>query len=137
MKNRNSWTISGRLGRETETRTLQSGDLLVSFSVAVDAGYKKNDEWVTYWVPVVVFNPYLAKIAEKLSKGSRVLIEGEGVPSKFEHNGETKYKTELVVPKFGGFIEMLDARQSNDDHNQGGDTGFISRDHDFDDSIPF
>ena len=43
----NSWSFTGNLGRDCETRFTQSGDPIVSFSVGVKAGF--GDKATTTW----------------------------------------------------------------------------------------
>lgn len=100
-------TIAGRLGREPELRTTQSGKRVASFSVAVDIGYgdSKNTEWyeVSAW-------EHAADFASKyLKKGDSVLCEGTMRSRSYtDSNGNKKKVWEVSarnVQAVGGWIE--------------------------------
>jgi len=113
MASLNKVQIIGNLGKDPESRMTPSGAKAVSFSVAVTEKY--NGEEKTEWVNVVVWNK-VADIAEKyLRKGSSVYIEGKMQTSKWESDGQTKYKTEVI----GFSLQMLGGKQDN---QQGGFT---------------
>lgn len=70
--------LTGRLGKDAELRTLESGDIAISFNVAHSRKDSKGTEhttWVscTKWVKA----GGSIKIADYLRKGQQVLVEGE------------------------------------------------------------
>src|SRR5690606_21636126 len=75
----------------------------------------------TEWHRVVVFNDQLAKVAEQyLKKGMKVYIEGALQTRKWQdQSGQDRYSTEVVLQKFRGELQMLDAR------GQGGEGGSV------------
>jgi single-strand DNA-binding protein len=116
MSSLNKAQLIGSLGRDPEIRTLNSGERVANFSVATSerwtdksSGEKKEK---TEWHNVVVFNDGLATICEKyLKKGSKVYIEGQIQTRGWEDaNGEKKYKTEIVIQRFGGNIVLLSGK---------------------------
>ena len=116
MSSLNRVMLIGSLGRDPEIRTLNSGERVANFSVATSerwtdksSGEKKEK---TEWHNVVVFNDGLATICEKyLKKGSKVYIEGQIQTRGWEDaNGEKKYKTEIVIQRFGGNIVLLSGK---------------------------
>lgn len=64
--------VIGRLGKEPEVRTLDSGEKRVFFSLAQRTG--KDDE--TNWYNVTGFGKLAETVAKFLSKGDLALIEG-------------------------------------------------------------
>jgi single-strand DNA-binding protein len=116
----NKVTLIGNLGRDPEVRFSQSGDKIANISIATSetwndkaSGERKEK---TEWHRVVIFNKFLADVAEKyLKKGSKVYVEGALQTRKWTDNaGAEKYTTEVVLGNFKGELTMLDGR---------GDTG--------------
>jgi single-strand DNA-binding protein len=114
-KSLNRVTLIGYLGKDPETRTMPSGDLVCNFSMATseswidDHGGKQER---TQWHQVVIFNQGLAKIAnDYLKKGSRVLVEGQLENRQWEDKeGQTRYATEVVARPFKGELVLLDPK---------------------------
>ena len=112
----NKVTLIGNLGRDPEVRFSQSGDKIANISIATSetwndkaSGERKEK---TEWHRVVIFNKFLADIAEKyLKKGSKVYVEGALQTRKWTDNaGIEKYTTEVVLGNFKGELTMLDGR---------------------------
>lgn len=112
----NSLTLIGNLGKDPEVRTTQSGDRIVSFSLAVSETWKDKASGErkerTEWIPVVIkFNTALTDVAEKyLHKGSRIYVQGEFQTRKWtDKDGRDRYSSECVVSRFGRLM-MLDGK---------------------------
>jgi single-strand DNA-binding protein len=98
---RNSVQLIGRLGKDPEVRTFDSGKKQASFSIATSEVYKnQKGEKVedTQWHNLVIWGK-LADVAGKyLKKGSEIAIEGKLIHRSYETtNGEKKYITEINV----------------------------------------
>ena len=77
-------SITGRIGKDAEVRTLTSGDMAISFNVCHSEKYKDKDgvaKEIAHWVACTkwVKAGQSTKIADFLKKGQSVLVEG--VPS--------------------------------------------------------
>jgi single-strand DNA-binding protein len=126
MGDLNRCEFIGRLGKDPEIRRMSSGDPVVNLSVAV------SDRWTdrnsgekrerTTWVPVVIFNENLAKVAEQyLRKGSKVFVAGEFSVRKWTDNsGNDRYSTEIVLNRFRGELQMLDGKSDGASNTSGG-----------------
>jgi single-strand DNA-binding protein len=134
----NKAIILGRLGKDPESRSMNNGGEVVSFSVATSetwkdqAGERKEK---TEWHNVVIFNENLGRIAKQyLRKGSEVYIEGAIQTRKWtDSNGNDKYTTEIVLQKFRGELALIGGKSDG-----GKDTGSAETyDNDLDDDIPF
>ncbi|MGN6464129.1 MAG: single-stranded DNA-binding protein [Rhizobiaceae bacterium] len=118
----NKVILIGNLGADPEIRRLNSGDPVVNLRVATTETWRdKNSgdrQERTEWHRVVIFNDNLAKVAEQyLKKGAKVYIEGQLQTRKWQdQSGQDRYSTEIVLQKFRGELQMLDAR------GQGGDS---------------
>ncbi|WP_375607305.1 single-stranded DNA-binding protein [Bartonella sp. AC142YNZD] len=113
----NKVTLIGHLGADPESKTMNSGTEVVNFRMATSESYtdKNTHQKVekTEWHSIVVFNPYLAKIAlQYLNKGSKVYVEGKLQTRKWQDkNGIDRYTTEIVLPQFKGELYLLDAKK--------------------------
>ena len=111
----NKVIIIGNLGRDPEVRRMNSGDSVVSFSVATTESWKdksgERQERVT-WHNIVVFNEGLGKVAEAYcKKGSKVYIEGQLETRKWQdQSGADRYTTEVVLRQFRGELTLLGGR---------------------------
>jgi single-strand DNA-binding protein len=112
----NKVILVGNLGRDPESRNMQSGDKVVSFSVATSetwndraSGERKEK---TQWHRIAIFNQKLGEIAEKyLKKGSKVYLEGSLESRKYtDKDGNERETTEVVLSKFRGELTLLDGR---------------------------
>ncbi|WP_375608393.1 MULTISPECIES: single-stranded DNA-binding protein [unclassified Bartonella] len=113
----NKVMLIGYLGNDPESKTMNSGTEVVNFRMATSESYtdKNTHQKVekTEWHSIVVFNPYLAKIAlQYLNKGSKVYVEGKLQTRKWQDkNGIDRYTTEIVLPQFKGELYLLDAKK--------------------------
>lgn len=82
----------GRLVRDAEIHTTQSGIKMARFTLAVQRNQDKVDFLnCTAWKS-------RAELLEKYcKKGSQIAIEAELQNNEYEQNGEKKYKMEIVV----------------------------------------
>lgn len=120
--------ISGGIGKDATTRTTQQGDKVTGFSVGVTEGY--GDSKRTVWFDVSLWGNRGDKLAQHLTKGSRVSVAGD--LSTREHDGKTylTIRASEVTLMGGG-----EQRQQSSGSAQGARTGGASRD--MDDEIPF
>ena len=120
----NKVILVGNLGADPEVRRMPSGDPVVNLRIATSETWRDKNSGErkekTEWHQVVIFNDQLAKVAEQyLKKGMKVYIEGALQTRKWEKDGIERYSTEVVLQKFRGELQMLDAR------GQGGEGGSV------------
>lgn len=122
----NKVILVGNLGRDPESRNMQSGDKVVSFSIATSetwndraSGERKEK---TQWHRIAIFNQKLGEIAEKyLKKGSKVYLEGSLESRKYtDKDGNERETTEVVLSKFRGELTLLDGRGGGGEMGEGG-----------------
>ena len=77
--------IAGNIGRDAVTRTTQGGDKITGWSVAVEAGFGQNKR--TLWFDCSWFGGRGEKLAQYLTKGSKVTVSGDF--DTREHEGKT------------------------------------------------
>mgnify|MGYP001176831431 FL=1 len=92
----NVWSFVGNLGKDAETRYLQSGDPVVSFSVGVNAGY--GDKATTTWARCSMFGKRGEAVAPYLVKGQQVAISGEASLREYtDKQGQSRASLEVRV----------------------------------------
>ena len=121
----NKVILVGNLGRDPESRTMQSGGKVVSFSIATSESWNDKSSGErkekTQWHRIAIFNEKLGEIAERyLKKGSKVYIEGSLESRKYtDKDGMERETTEVVLARFRGELTLLDGRP-----NEGGEGGY-------------
>ena len=125
----NKVILVGNLGRDPEVRHSQAGQVIVQLSVATSENWRDKASGErkerTEWHRVVIFNERLADVAQKfLKKGAKIYIEGQLQTRKWtDKEGQERYTTEVVVPRFNGTLTMLDGRSGGGSSDMQGDDG--------------
>lgn len=106
--------LSGNLTRDPVLRHTQAGAPVLSFSIAINERYKdqKTNEWETRpnFVDCVLFDRRAESISTRLTKGSKIALEGKLRWTQWEHNGHKNSKLEVVIKE----IELLTIRKERD-----------------------
>lgn len=107
----NRVVMSGCLTRDPELRATQGGTQVLSLGVAVNDRRKnpRTGECEDYpnFVDCVMFGSRAEAVAQYLSKGTKVAIEGKLRYSAWERDGQKRSKLEVVVDE----IEFMSSRQ--------------------------
>jgi single-strand DNA-binding protein len=118
-------------------RSMQDGRSMVNMSVATSDTWRDRQSGErkerTEWHRVVIFNEKLAEVAQKfVRKGSKVYVEGQLSTRKWtDQSGQERYTTEVVIPRFGGALTMLDGRGDGSGAGAGASMGGGGMDDDF------
>lgn len=100
----NKVTLIGRLGKDPEVRTLETGTNIAKLALATDESYKdKSGEWqtITEWHNVIMWRDMAERAEKMLKKGYLVYIEGKLTNRSWEdENGNKKYITEVRANTF-------------------------------------
>ena len=75
-------TIAGGIGKDAVIRRTNDGDAITGFSVGVNDGY--GDKKRTIWFDCSIFGKRGEKLADYLTKGSRVVVSGEFGTREYE-----------------------------------------------------
>ena len=133
----NKVILVGNLGRDPEVRSMQDGRNMVNMSVATSDTWRDRQSGErkerTEWHRVVIFNEKLAEVAQKyVKKGSKIYVEGQLTTRKWtDQSGQERYTTEVVIPRFGGALTMLDGRGDGSGAGAGASMGGGGMDDDF------
>ena len=98
MKGFNKCTLMGNLTKDPELRTTQNGKSVASFTLAINK--KWGDKETVDFIDCVAWGKSGELIAQYLSRGNALLVDGRLNKRSWEQNGETKYRTEVVVNDF-------------------------------------
>ncbi len=108
----NKLIISGRLVADPEIRHTGEGKPVVNFRLAVNRRFKKEGEPEADFFSCVAFGK-IAETIEKcsVSKGTKLLVEGEDRNNNYEKDGVKHYGNQVIVSSFE-FCESKVARGS-------------------------
>lgn len=110
--------IIGRIGRDPEVKTANSGSTICSFSVACSE--KRGGEEKTEWFRVKCFGKTAEFVANYLTKGRLVYVEGKLETQKYTKDGVERSSTELLADK----VDALDkAENAQQNHQQAANRG--------------
>lgn len=93
--------LLGRVGQEPKVTEAQNGTVMGSFSLATSYKNRKGGEVheETEWHNCQVFGKLAEVVRNYVHKGDTLYVEGRIRTRKWEQNGETKYRTEIIVEK--------------------------------------
>lgn len=129
----NSWSFTGNIGKDAETRFTPGGDAVVNFSVAVKSGY--GDKEKTTWARCAAFGKRYESVSQYLTKGQIVGIVGEVTLREWEKDGAKHQSLEVRVND----LTLLGKREKSDDQPSRNSQGALASGGlgDFEDDIPF
>ena len=120
----NKVILLGNLGQDPDIRTMQNGKKVCTFSIATSNSWKDKDtgekKEKTEWHRVVVFNEGLVGVVENyIKKGTKLYIEGALQTRKWtDDSGTEKYTTEIVIQGYGGRIDIVSSKSSNQEFTE-------------------
>lgn len=91
----NKVMLIGRLGRDPERKTTQSGKSVCTFTLATDTGYGDNKK--TDWHNITVFDKIADNCAKYLHKGSPAYVEGRIAYDSYEKDGIKHTTTKIIA----------------------------------------
>ena len=121
----NKVILVGNIGQEPQVRTMQSGQKVVSFSLATSDRWRDRQtgeqKEQTEWHRVVIFNPSLVEVAERLlQKGTKLYLEGSLRTRKWQNQqGVDTFTTEVVLNPYAGQMVILSGAKTSDASSEG------------------
>lgn len=99
MANLNQVVLIGRLTRDAELRVTNTGTPVCKFSLAVNRRRKQGDQWIeeANFFDVVAWGRLGESLHQYLVKGKEVAIQGELRQSRWEQDGQTRSKVEIIA----------------------------------------
>ena len=112
----NNAVLVGRLTRDPETRTTQSGIAVTSFTLAVDRRFKDKEtgEYGADFIRCTAWRQTAEFIDKYFRKGSKLGVIGSIQTGSYEKDGRTVYTTEVVVDE-AYFVEPKAAAEKRQD----------------------
>ena len=116
----NKVILVGNIGQEPQVRTMQSGQKVVTFSLATSDRWRDRQSGEqkeqTEWHRVVIFNPSLVDVAERmLQKGTKLYLEGALRTRKWQNQqGVDTFTTEVVLNPYSGQMVILSGAKAMD-----------------------
>lgn len=126
----NSIVLMGRLTKDADIRSTQSGKVVASFTLAVDRPYTQNGKKEADFIACQIWGKSAEILGKSVHKGQRVLLKGRlQIRQYMDKNGNKRTAAEVVTDRFE-FIERKEqtAPQSMEDFGQ---------QMPFDEEIPF
>jgi len=114
----NRAVLTGRLTKDPELRTTQSGLSVASFNLAVDRPFKDNNgNYGADFISCVIWRKAAENFCNFTTKGSLVGIDGRIQTRNYQDNdGKTVYVTEVLVENF----TLLESKKDRLSNNNGG-----------------
>ncbi len=102
MPQLNDFKCFGRLGRDPELRTTNSGASVVDFSLAITKSKKVNGQWQekTTWVDVNIWGNSSNRVMEKCKKGTEVFVQGYLDMDQWNDQNTGKKRTKHKITAF-------------------------------------
>lgn len=99
MTDINRVVLVGRLTRDAELRYTASGVAVCNFSIAVNRRRKNGDAWEdeASFFDIALWGKQGETLNQYLVKGKQVCVEGELRQSRWEQDGQTRSKVEIVA----------------------------------------
>jgi len=109
----NKVILIGRLGKDPDIRTTQSGERVANMSLATSESWRDKSTGErrerAEWHTVIVWNDGLVKVIEQyVKKGSKIYVEGQLQTRKWQdRDGNDRYSTEIVLKPYRGQLVLL------------------------------
>ncbi len=89
----NKVTFTGNLGKEPDMSYTKGGNAVTKFSIAVSQGKDKP----AMWLNVETWKQLAVQCNDKLTKGTRVEIDGRLAQDVWEKDGQKRYALKVVA----------------------------------------
>ena len=147
--------LVGRLTRDAELKYTPSGFAICKFSIAVNRRRKQGDQWVdeAHFFDISLLGKRGESLAQYLTKGTQVAIQGELRQNRWEQDGQSRSKVEVTANDIellgggrggqggrsegGGASSPRFSQPNSFGGGNSGDGGNERSDMDFEDDIPF
>lgn len=102
----NNCNFTGRLTKDPELKTTQSGKKYLRFCLAVDGIKDKDGNKTADFVDCIAWNKSAEIIAQYARKGSKLGVSGRYHTTTYDKDGEKRKSVDIVVNEF----ELLDSK---------------------------
>lgn len=106
-------TVVGNLTADAELRFTPAGKAVANFTVATTPRVKDGDQWVdgeATFLRCAAWEQLAEHVAESLTKGVRVIVQGAMSSRSYEKDGQTRTSLELRVDAVGPELRFATAQ---------------------------
>ena len=108
----NNIVLLGRLTKDADIRSTQSGKVVASFTLAVDRPYTQNGKREVDFIACQIWGKSAEVLGKSVHKGQRILLEGRlQIRQYTDKNGNKRTAAEVVADRFE-FIERKEQTES-------------------------
>lgn len=131
----NNVSLVGRLTKDPELRTTESGTAVCSFSLAVRRDFKNaNGEYEADFINCTAWRATAEFIAKYFTKGQQMGVCGSIRTRKWDDNGTTRYATDITAER----VEFVGkSGKSNNDASETVDIGGVPLPEIAEEDLPF
>lgn len=131
----NNVSLVGRLTKDPELRTTESGTAVCSFSLAVRRDFKNaNGEYEADFINCTAWRATAEFIAKYFTKGQQMGVCGSIRTRKWDDNGTTRYATDITAER----VEFVGkSGKSNNDTSETVDIGGLPLPEIAEEDLPF
>lgn len=132
----NQVTLSGNLGKDSELRMTATGTAVLTFSIAVNERRRQQDgtyQDKTSWLDCVMFGARAQGIEPYLRRGTKLSLTGHLNQNKYEKDGRTYSRVEIIVDE----VELMNARREAQQPEGAPAPAPVQAMSIYDDDIPF
>lgn len=99
MADINHVVLVGRLTRDAELKYTQGGAAVCKFSIAINRRRKNGEEWVeeVNYFDIVLWGRQGEALNQYLVKGKQVAVDGELRQNRWEQDGQSRSKVEIIA----------------------------------------
>ena len=101
--------LTGRICKKLELKNLKDDKSVCEFTIATNRIGQEDADFVN----CIVWNKQAENLVKYQDKGSLIGVEGQLRSERYEHNGQTKYKTYILVSQ----IEFLSSNKKEEKEN--------------------
>ena len=105
--------LMGRLTKDPELKTTQSGVTMCRFSIAVDRAYSKGQEKQTDFFDITAWRQTAEFVSKYFSKGKCILIEGKLQNNNYTDQNGVKHYQNVVIADSVAFCGDKSGNQQN------------------------
>ena len=130
----NKWCGTGRLTREPEINSTQSGKTVARFTIACDRRFKKDGDQADF-ISCVAFEKTAEWLEKYTHKGTKLEIVGRIQTGSYEgKDGKRVYTTDVIVEE----ANFAESKKTSEEHKEPVETdGFINVPIGVADEMPF
>lgn len=137
----NKVILVGRITKDPELRSIQSGSSVVNFTIAVNRPVAQNQDQNANnadFINCVIWNKQAENLAKYVKQGSLIGVEGRIQTRSYESNGTTRYITEVLCDNVQFLETKKDGAKAQSDDSSNDEDPFAGKINSVDDNdLPY